>query len=45
MPNKGLAPKATKPESIKGSSLAVEMADWEDYSGIIEKAIEKAYGN
>jgi hypothetical protein len=36
VPSKTLAPKLTKPKAIKGKSVAVELNDWSDVSGVLE---------
>ena len=39
-PGKGQLPTLTQPEGIKGKSIAVELKDWADVSGVI-KAVAK----
>lgn len=44
-PSQMLVPRISKPESIKGQSLAVEIDEWADRETAIIKAIKGAYGN
>ena len=44
IPGKTLAPKISKPEKIEGHSLAIELADWNDVSGLMD-AIVGAFGS
>lgn len=41
LPSKTLAPKIIAPKGIKGKSEVVEINDWKDTSGVIEKALSQ----
>jgi len=43
IPSKALAPKVTKPESIKGKSTGVEIGKWEDANGILDAIMSTVY--
>ena len=39
VPSKKFAPKLTKPEGIKGKSIAVEVGEWLELDGVLEAVI------
>ena len=41
VPSKTLAPKITRPKGIKGKSSAVELDDWSDVGGVIDRTISR----
>jgi len=41
IPNKGLAPKITRPTAIKGKSTGIELGNWSEISKVIETAVSK----